>query len=178
MAGDCQSFDDVCYLVLRPPTWNLVAIRDIQQLCLAEIFGAVQHNTYEDGFQVDVNVKNRDNEGNGQPQSHIDCMLAFRYKILDWTDKMTVVLTPYFSNGQWKLKLAPQPPPPPPHGLAPPILPKDVHEVRCLAQLRSKDKNIEKFVYLSQLKSNDESMSVFDPYGGLIQFYHVLLQLF
>jgi len=33
-----------------------------------------------------------------------------------------------------------------------------VHAIRCLAQLRSKDKNIEKYIYLSQLKNNDENM--------------------
>ena len=35
---------------------------------------------------------------------------------------------------------------------------ESVHAIRCLAQLRSKDKNIEKYIYLSQLKNNDEDM--------------------
>lgn len=30
--------------------------------------------------------------------------------------------------------------------------------MRCMAQLRSKDKDIEKYIYLSQLKHTDESM--------------------
>ena len=33
-----------------------------------------------------------------------------------------------------------------------------VHAQRCLAQLRSKDKAIEKYIYLSQLKDADPSM--------------------
>ena len=33
-----------------------------------------------------------------------------------------------------------------------------MHYQRCLAQLRSKDKNIEKYIYLSQLKDADPSM--------------------
>jgi malate dehydrogenase (oxaloacetate-decarboxylating)(NADP+) len=49
-------------------------------------------------------------------------------------------------------------PPPyagPPRGLAPPALDDSVHLTRCLAQLRSKDKPIEKYIYLSQLKDAD-----------------------
>lgn len=33
-----------------------------------------------------------------------------------------------------------------------------MHRIRCLNQLRSKDKNIEKYIYLSQLKDADPNM--------------------
>ena len=46
----------------------------------------------------------------------------------------------------------------PAHGLLPPAHDDAVHYQRCLAQLRSKDKNIEKYIYLSQLKDADPSM--------------------
>ncbi|EIN08307.1 malate dehydrogenase [Punctularia strigosozonata HHB-11173 SS5] len=50
-------------------------------------------------------------------------------------------------------------PPKPAHGLTPPKLTDDdVHAERCLRQLRSKDKAIEKYIYLSQLKLTDENM--------------------
>ena len=49
-------------------------------------------------------------------------------------------------------------PPRPAHGLTPPVLDESVHTVRCLAQLRSKDKDIEKYIYLSQLKDADPNM--------------------
>ncbi|KAI0034674.1 malic enzyme [Vararia minispora EC-137] len=71
---------------------------------------------------------------------------------------MTVVLTPYWSNGQQRLKAEPNPPPPPPKGFLPAAFDESVHEQRCLAQLRSKEKGIEKYIYLSQLKHADESM--------------------
>ena len=48
--------------------------------------------------------------------------------------------------------------PRPARGLTPPALDDAVHVVRCLEQLRSKDKNIEKYIYLSQLKDADPSM--------------------
>lgn len=48
--------------------------------------------------------------------------------------------------------------PKPAHGLTPPALNGSVHVTRCLAQLRSKDKDIEKYIYLSQLKQSDENM--------------------
>ncbi|KAF8586624.1 hypothetical protein K439DRAFT_1631511 [Ramaria rubella] len=70
----------------------------------------------------------------------------------------TAVLTPYWVNGVQKLKRAPQGPEPRPHGFEPPAFNKTVHAQRCLEQLRSKDKNIEKYIYLSQLKDADESM--------------------
>ncbi|KAF9450626.1 hypothetical protein P691DRAFT_665000 [Macrolepiota fuliginosa MF-IS2] len=70
---------------------------------------------------------------------------------------MTIVLTPYWSNGVQKLKLAPQPSKPK-RGLVPPILDESIHTLRCLAQLRSKDKNIEKYIYLSALKDQDPNM--------------------
>ena len=54
--------------------------------------------------------------------------------------------------------------PKPAHGLTPPALDGQVHATRCLAQLRSKDKSIEKYIYLSQLKQSDEHM-----------FYHLCL---
>ncbi|THH00126.1 hypothetical protein EW026_g2351 [Hermanssonia centrifuga] len=71
---------------------------------------------------------------------------------------MTIVLTPYWSNGVQKLKVAPQPPPKPARGLTPPVLDESIHYRRCLAQLRSKDKGIEKYIYLSQLKDADANM--------------------
>ena len=46
-------------------------------------------------------------------------------------------------------------PPAPKHGLVPPVFDADIHMQRCLAQLRSKDKNIEKYIYLSHLKNDD-----------------------
>lgn len=49
-------------------------------------------------------------------------------------------------------------PPKPAHGLSPPVLDDSVHFVRCLAQLRSKDQSIEKYIYLSQLKDADPNM--------------------
>ncbi|KAI0090366.1 malic enzyme [Irpex rosettiformis] len=71
---------------------------------------------------------------------------------------MTVVITPSWSNGVQKLKVAPQPPAPIPRGLTPPVLENTVHKTRCLAQLRSKDQDLEKYIYLSQLKDADHSM--------------------
>jgi len=93
---------------------------------------------------------------------------------------MTIVLTPYWSDGVQKLKLAPQrmsvllprlkflpkrslpmrvvAPAPPKRGLVPPVLDGDIHVQRCLAQLRSKDKNLEKYIYLSHLKHEDPSI--------------------
>ncbi|KAK7044502.1 malic enzyme [Favolaschia claudopus] len=71
---------------------------------------------------------------------------------------MTIVLTPYWSNGVQRLKMAPQPPPKPPHGLAPPTLDDDIHAQRCMAQFRGKDKDIEKYIYLSALKERDPPM--------------------
>lgn len=49
-------------------------------------------------------------------------------------------------------------PPKPAKGLTPPELDANVHVERCLAQLRSKDKDIEKNIYLSQLKDADTNM--------------------
>lgn len=46
----------------------------------------------------------------------------------------------------------------PARGMTPPALNGSVHVVRCLAQLRSKDKPIEKYIYLAQLKQTDEHM--------------------
>jgi malate dehydrogenase (oxaloacetate-decarboxylating)(NADP+) len=51
---------------------------------------------------------------------------------------------------QLRLKLAP--------GLTPPALDENIHFIRCLAQLRSKDKDIEKNIYLGQLKDADLNM--------------------
>ncbi|CAA7268237.1 unnamed protein product [Cyclocybe aegerita] len=71
---------------------------------------------------------------------------------------MTIVLTPYWSNGVQKLKVAPQPPAAPKRGLIPAAFDRDVHTERCLLQLRSKDKGIEKYIYLSYLKNEDPAM--------------------
>lgn len=49
-------------------------------------------------------------------------------------------------------------PPKVPQGLQPPALNESVHTVRCLQQLRSKDKSLEKYIYLTQLKDADERM--------------------
>lgn len=49
-------------------------------------------------------------------------------------------------------------PPKPAHGLTPPALDDDIHKLRCIAQLRSKDKPIEKYIYLTQLKDADHNM--------------------
>ncbi|KAJ7913874.1 hypothetical protein B0H13DRAFT_2003826 [Mycena leptocephala] len=71
---------------------------------------------------------------------------------------MTIVLTPYWSNGVQKLKMAPQAPPKPAHGLTPPTLEDSVHAERCMKQFRGKDKDIEKYIYLSALKEQDPHM--------------------
>ncbi len=90
---------------------------------------------------------------------------------------MTVILSPYWSDGVQKLKVEPQstswPPgvtrvhidcpvavasPPPPRGHLPPAFNDSVHAARCLAQLRSKDKPIEKYIYLAQLKHANEEL--------------------
>jgi hypothetical protein len=44
------------------------------------------------------------------------------------------------------------------HGLVPPAFDPSVHKLRCFAQLHSKDKDIEKYIYLSHLKDSDPSM--------------------
>lgn len=49
-------------------------------------------------------------------------------------------------------------PPPPPRGHLPPAFNDSVHATRCLAQLRSKDKHIEKYIYLAQLKHANEEL--------------------
>ncbi|KAF8504797.1 malic enzyme [Russula emetica] len=71
---------------------------------------------------------------------------------------MTVILTPYWSGGAQRLKVEPQPLPPPPRGLFPAAYDDASHTARCLAQLRSKDKPIEKYIYLSQLKHTNEDL--------------------
>ncbi|KAH7927006.1 malic enzyme [Leucogyrophana mollusca] len=68
---------------------------------------------------------------------------------------MTIVLTPYWSNGEQKIKVEPQAPPPPPQGLLPPAYAHAVHAERSLQQLRSKTSPIEKNIFLSQLKDAD-----------------------
>ncbi|KAH8091663.1 malic enzyme [Cristinia sonorae] len=70
----------------------------------------------------------------------------------------TQVLTPYWSNGVQKLKVAPSPPPKPAYGLTPPALDDSLHVVRCMRQLRSKDKPIEKYIYLTQLKATEPAL--------------------
>lgn len=49
-------------------------------------------------------------------------------------------------------------PPKPKQGLAPPVLNDDIHTVRCLAQLRSKEIPLEKYIYLSALKHENPDM--------------------
>ena len=49
-------------------------------------------------------------------------------------------------------------PPKAPHGQLPPALDDNIDAQRCLTQPRSKDKNIEKYIYLSQLKDADHNM--------------------
>lgn len=89
---------------------------------------------------------------------------------------MTVILTPYWNNGVQKLKLlsgcklfhafvcclgderpftADENSK---RGLTPPALELSIHALRCLAQLRSKDKDIEKYIYLAGLKDHDPCM--------------------
>ncbi|OSX61139.1 hypothetical protein POSPLADRAFT_1146826 [Postia placenta MAD-698-R-SB12] len=102
---------------------------------------------------------------------------------------MTIVLNPVWVNGVQKLKVVPQPPPKPPRGLVPPALDEATHTVRCLNQLRSKDKSIEKYIYLTQLKDADPrtfyrlclaNMSEFTPIiytptvgDACLQFSHI-----
>ncbi|KAF8636932.1 hypothetical protein AX17_003183 [Amanita inopinata Kibby_2008] len=87
---------------------------------------------------------------------------------------MTIVLTPYWANGVQKLKIAPQrmlknllasdwlptrfTAEKLKHGLTPPALLESVHALRCMAQLHSKEKSIEKYIYLSSLKDHDPRM--------------------
>ncbi|KAI0667296.1 malic enzyme [Trametes maxima] len=71
---------------------------------------------------------------------------------------MTIVLHPVWSNGVQKLKVVSQTPTKPPQGLLPPAHDDKIHAVRCIQQLRSKDKAIEKYIYLSQLKDADHAM--------------------
>lgn len=47
---------------------------------------------------------------------------------------------------------------PPPRGLLPAAYDETLHIARCLAQLRSKDKPIEKYIYLSELKHTNEDL--------------------
>ncbi|KAH6918108.1 malate dehydrogenase [Coprinopsis sp. MPI-PUGE-AT-0042] len=69
---------------------------------------------------------------------------------------MTIILTPYWSNGVQKLKL--QPSEGSNRGLLPPAYDGSIHYQRALAQFRSKDKPIEKYIYLSGLKNDDPSL--------------------
>jgi len=90
---------------------------------------------------------------------------------------MTVILTPYWSGGAQRLKVEPQRAsvfcrlttfrtnyhpvlahPPLPRGLFPIAYDDASHAARCLAQLRSKDKPIEKYIYLSRLKHTNEDL--------------------
>ena len=43
----------------------------------------------------------------------------------------------------------------PKHGMIPPAYDPTIHLQRCLMQLRSKDNNLEKYIYLSHLKNED-----------------------
>lgn len=110
-----------------------------------------------------------------------------------------------YKNSKWRLNvrcarhfhvrkiinfdLVPTAPARPKHGLTPPALDDANHVARCLAQLRSKDKNIEKYIYLSALKEQDphmfyklclEHMSEFTPLiytptvgDACLQFSHI-----
>jgi malate dehydrogenase (oxaloacetate-decarboxylating)(NADP+) len=74
---------------------------------------------------------------------------------------MTVILTPYWNNGVQKLKILSDSEAPDEKsklGLTPPALEASVHTLRCLEQLRSKDKDIEKYIYLAGLKDHDPCM--------------------
>ncbi|KAK7463000.1 hypothetical protein VKT23_007582 [Stygiomarasmius scandens] len=71
---------------------------------------------------------------------------------------MTIVLTPYWHDGVQKLKMAAQPPAKLPHGLTPPALDDKIHAARCLAQFRSKTSGLEKYIFLSMLKHENEDM--------------------
>lgn len=71
---------------------------------------------------------------------------------------MTIVLTPVWSNGVQKLKMEGTGPKPVQRGTVPAAHNESIHAVRCMAQLRSKDKAIERYIYLSQLKHTDENM--------------------
>ncbi|KAG9313458.1 hypothetical protein JVU11DRAFT_5782 [Chiua virens] len=70
---------------------------------------------------------------------------------------MTIVLTPYWSavDGTQKLRLEAQSKLPPPQGLLPPAFSRDVHFERVSMQLRSKTSDIEKYIFLCQLKNAD-----------------------
>ncbi|TRM63379.1 malic enzyme [Schizophyllum amplum] len=61
-------------------------------------------------------------------------------------------------NGVHALKAATSQAPKDRKGLLPPAFDATSHSHRCLAQLRSKDKPIEKYIYLSSLKNNDQDM--------------------
>lgn len=69
---------------------------------------------------------------------------------------MTIILTPYWSNGVQKLKVAPSEGST--RGLLPPAYDGSIHYQRALAQFRSKDKPIEKYIYLSGLKHDDPAL--------------------
>ncbi|KZP23098.1 hypothetical protein FIBSPDRAFT_859046 [Athelia psychrophila] len=77
---------------------------------------------------------------------------------------MTIVLQPYIdSNGVQKLKIAgahkSYSRPRLARGLTPPTLDENIHYLRCLAQLRSKDSPLEQNIYLGQLR--DASPNIF-----------------
>ncbi|KAK7026865.1 hypothetical protein VNI00_015407 [Paramarasmius palmivorus] len=44
------------------------------------------------------------------------------------------------------------------YGLMPPVFDDSIHEQRCLAQLRSKENDLEKYIFLSGLKEQDPAM--------------------
>lgn len=90
---------------------------------------------------------------------------------------MTVILTPYWSGGTQRLKVESQrvsvlcrltqcridyhpnlASTPLPRGRLPAAYDDISHATRCLAQLRSKDKPIEKYIYLTQLKHANEGL--------------------
>nr|GAT52593.1 malate dehydrogenase [Mycena chlorophos] len=71
---------------------------------------------------------------------------------------MTIVLTPVWQNGVQKLKMTSQARPQLKRGLTPPELNDEVHETRCLTQLRGKVSDIERYIFLSALKEFDPHM--------------------
>ncbi|KAF6764204.1 malate dehydrogenase [Ephemerocybe angulata] len=71
---------------------------------------------------------------------------------------MTIILTPYWSKGVQRLKPASPPPEKLRHGLVPSAFNEGVHAERALAQLRGKDQPLEKYIFLSRLKSDDPDL--------------------
>lgn len=71
---------------------------------------------------------------------------------------MTIILTPYWSNGVQKLKPAAPPPVKLRKGLVPAAYNDNIHHERVLAQFRGKEKPLEKYIFLSRLKGDDPDL--------------------